>query len=102
MRSYPDVASSALIPFQIEFYAYERRFPEELDNAFRLVRVHHEPVVLLVRNHHNTLLALPCDPLRTFGSSSRNTSLNLALAVWSCQSGNPVLAMLAWAGLIPG
>ena len=73
-------------PAPIEFNANQRRFPEKPHNTFRLARFRRQALVLL--SEIITTPSLPCRVIRcgSWVRAKRKTSLNLALAVWSCQS----------------
>jgi len=54
---------------------------EELHQIFRLMRLAHQPVILLLSKHYHAILALPRDALWPSVRARRKTSLKRALAL---------------------
>ena len=68
-----------------KFNANQWRLTEELHETSRLMRLANQLVILFLGDHHHAVLALPSDTLRPLGRARRNTSLNRALALCTCQ-----------------
>ena len=97
LTSKRNIAAGIRVSRQVEFYADQRRFPEELHQAFRLARLGSQPLILFIRDHHHSLFPLPGDALRDLGPGQAGKHLAEAgLRVLEAAKSGVLFVALFW------